>query len=91
MILFKNRFEGQPASKPHCDCFDLYRPYKSKDNKVEFKVHADTQDRECKAWRDLLYLIDEAAMDKGKFLSQPKNLESRIGKELKHYQGRFQS
>ena len=63
MILFKNRFEGQPVSKPHCDCFNLFGPYKSKNNKAELKVHADTQDRECKAWRDLLYLIDETAME----------------------------
>jgi hypothetical protein len=74
MILFKNRFEGQPVSKPHCDCFDLYGPYKSKNNKAELKVHADTQDRECKAWRDLLHLIDEAAMDKREVFEPAKEL-----------------
>ena len=74
MILFKNRFEGQPLSKPHCDCFNLFGPYKSKNNKAELKVHADTQDRECKAWRDLLYLIDEAAMDKREVFEPAKEL-----------------
>lgn len=81
MRLFKISYQDQPASDTRCDCFDPYdydpnypRGTKIKINNTELKVHADTQDRECKAWRELLYLIDEAAKDKREVFEPAKEL-----------------
>lgn len=55
-----------------CNCFEPQ--YSNKKWLHELKVHEDTQDYGCTAWKGLLVCIDEAARDKREILEPAKAL-----------------